>query len=425
MKNSTIPKNKMYIKFCLYGFLKNQRFFDPFIILFFREMGISFFEIGILFSIREISTNILEIPTGVIADAFGRRKSMIAAFASYLVSFAIFYFFPHFFSYAIAMIFFAAGEAFRSGTHKAMILEYLRIKGIEDMKVEYYGHTRSVSQFGSAISSIIAIFIVFHSKSYRPIFLLSMIPYVLGLLLMFSYPKYLDGVLKETKDGFQNSIKNKFQYTWSAFIALFHTKEALKAIFNSSTFDGFFKSSKDYLQPILKAQALTLPVLLYFTTKQRTAVIVGIIYFILYLLTSTASRKSGSFVNRMRSLPFAVNITFITGGILLLISGISTSLKLYVVAIIALILLYVVQNLRRPMNVAYISDNISHRAMASGLSVESQIKTILMAILAPIIGYLADTFGVGMAITIAAVLFLIMYPFVSVQGKTNSISKNK
>ncbi|OQX51735.1 MAG: MFS transporter, partial [Candidatus Cloacimonas sp. 4484_209] len=289
------------------------------------------------------------------------------------------------------MIFFAAGEAFRSGTHKAMILEYLRIKGIEHMKVEYYGHTRSVSQFGSAISSIIAIFIVFHSKSYRPIFLLSMIPYVLGLLLMLSYPKYLDGVLKETKDGFQNSIKNKFQYTWSAFIALFRTKEALKAIFNSSTFDGFFKSSKDYLQPILKAQTLALPVLLYFTAKQRTAIIVGIIYFILYLLTSTASRKSGNFVNRMRSLPFAVNITFITGGILLLISGISTSLKLYVVAIIALILLYVVQNLRRPMNVAYISDNISHRAMASGLSVESQIKTILMAILAPIIGYLADT----------------------------------
>ena len=35
-----IPKDRMYLKFRLYGFLKNQRFFDPFIILFFREMGI-------------------------------------------------------------------------------------------------------------------------------------------------------------------------------------------------------------------------------------------------------------------------------------------------------------------------------------------------------------------------------------------------
>ncbi len=54
-----IKKDSMYYRFCLYGFLKNQRFFDPFIILFFREMGMSFLEIGTLFSIREIATNIL------------------------------------------------------------------------------------------------------------------------------------------------------------------------------------------------------------------------------------------------------------------------------------------------------------------------------------------------------------------------------
>ena len=70
------------------------------------------------------------------------------------------------------------------------------------------------------------------------------------------------------------------------------------------------------------------------------------------------------------------------------------------------------------MNVGYISDNISHKTMASGLSVESQIKTILMAILAPVIGLLADRFGVGVALIIVAILFLLTFPFISVSKKT-------
>ena len=40
-----------------------------------------------------------------------------------------------------------------------MIFEYLKIKGWTEQKVHYYGHTRSYSQIGSAISSLIAGFI--------------------------------------------------------------------------------------------------------------------------------------------------------------------------------------------------------------------------------------------------------------------------
>ena len=412
------PKDKMYFKFCLYGFLKNQRFFDPFIILFFREMGMSFLSIGTLFSLREIATNILEIPTGVIADSYGRRKSMISAFSAYLISFCLFYFFNHFYIYAFAMILFAAGEAFRSGTHKAMILEYLRIKGWEDWKVEYYGHTRSVSQFGSAISSLIAIAIVFSANSYRPVFLMSMIPYVFGLLLMFTYPKYLDGEILKLKGKWGGNIKRRFGATLVEFKGMFINREAMKAIFNSSVFDGFFKSSKDYLQPILKAQALALPIFLYLAKKQRIAVVVGIVYFFLYILTSLASRNAGRFVNKIKSLTLAINLTYIVGGVLLLISGISASFNLPSIAVLVFILFYITQNLRRPMNVGYISDNISHKTMASGLSVESQIKTIIMAILAPVIGLLADRFGVGVALIIVAILFLLTFPFISVSKKT-------
>ena len=81
--------DRMFPRFALYGFLKNLRFFDPFIILIFREAGMSYLQIGFLYAIRDIATNILEIPTGVFADSFGRRKSMLMAFGSYILSFLI------------------------------------------------------------------------------------------------------------------------------------------------------------------------------------------------------------------------------------------------------------------------------------------------------------------------------------------------
>ena len=156
-----ITKDLQLFKFSAYGFLKNLRFFDVFILLFFRQQGITFLQIGTLISIREISITILEIPTGLIADCYGRRSSMIFSFISYILSFFIFFFFPKFGLYAVAMILFGMGEAFRTGTHKAMILEYLKQKEITHQKVEYYGFTRSWSQIGSASAALIAGTIVF------------------------------------------------------------------------------------------------------------------------------------------------------------------------------------------------------------------------------------------------------------------------
>ncbi|MEA1927936.1 MAG: hypothetical protein U9N73_06985, partial [Candidatus Auribacterota bacterium] len=63
--------------------------------------------------------------------------------------------------------------------------------------------------------------------------------------------------------------------------------------------------------------------------------------------------------------------------------------------------LFLLQNARRPVNIAYISEKISHRTMAAGLSVESQIKTLFMAILAPAVGLLADNLGIEYALILA------------------------
>ena len=186
-------KDLQYYKFCTYGFLKNLRFFEPFLILFFLEKDLSYLQIGVLYTLREVTRNILEVPAGVAADVLGRRRTMISSFSFYILSFLIYSLSRSMLLLAAATVVFGLGEAFRTGTHKAMIFDYLERYGWADQKVHYYGNTRSWSQAGSALSALLAAALVFHSGRYLYIFLYSTIPYVLGLGLMLTYPAWLDG----------------------------------------------------------------------------------------------------------------------------------------------------------------------------------------------------------------------------------------
>jgi MFS family permease len=398
--------DRMFPRFALYGFLKNLRFFEPFIILIFREVGLSFLQIGFLYAIRDVATNILEIPAGVYADAFGRRKSMLMAFGSYIISFLIFDFFSGFAIYAFAMILFAFGEALRTGTHKALILEHLRLNDMAHLKVEYYGRTRSFSQLGSALNALIAASLVFYRGNYRVMFLASIIPYLLDFINLAGYPKKLDGELLQVSRG---TIKSQISTTVQSFLSLFKDKRALKAILNSSGFSGLFKASKDYLQPILENFALMMPIFLLLEDKRRSALVIGIVYFIIYLFTSFAARGAADFSKRFSSLGRAINLTFLAGAGLLLLAGLVIWQEIIWLAIVIFLLFYLLQNVRRPMNVSFISDRISNRVMTSGLSVESQFTTLLTAIFAPILGALADRFGIGVALMVLAAGVFFMF----------------
>lgn len=402
----------MFYRFSLYGFLKNLRFFDPFILLIFRSYGLSFLQIGTLYSIRDVAVNILEIPTGVIADTFGRRRSMVAAFLSYIASFLLFYFMEKFIFLALAMVLFAFGEAFRSGTHKALILEYLNIQGISDLKVAYYGLTRSASQFGSAVNALVAAGLVFYTGSYRVMFLASTVPYLLDLFNVISYPKILDGNLQRVEKG---EIWSRVKTTSREFVQIFSNDSVMKVILNSASFSGVFKSAKDYLQPVLVVLALSVSVFADLEDTRREAVIIGLVYFGIYVLTSLASRRAHLFSERFSSLSRAVNFTYLFGAGLLILSGVTANLQIILVAVLGFLGLYVINNIRRPINVGIISDQISSKVMASGLSTEAQFTTIFSAIVAPLLGFLVDSFGVGNGITLIGIGMMVLFSLVRVK----------
>lgn len=398
-------KDIQYAKFSAYGFLKNLRFFEPFLILFLLEKHLTFTLIGALYAYREIMTNLLEVPTGIIADAFGRRRAMVQSFLAYIASFLIFYFASSYWLLLLGMTFFAFGEAFRGGTHKAMIFEYLKMKGWQDQRVDYYGHTRSWSQNGSALSALVAAGIVFVSGRYDVIFLVSILPYLLNLFLMLSYPRELDGEIHRSR-GIRESIAVIGRSLRISFVS----SGALRATTNVCIYDGFYNAIKDFLQPVVRSLALALPLLAFLQEKQRSAVLIGIVYFCIYLMTSHASRRSGAFAERFKTLAAPLNLTMLSGFGLGILCGLTYLLGYNLAATILFTGIFILQNLRSPISVTYVCDTVPYEILATSLSVRSLVTAAYTAIMALAVGVLADHLGLGQALMILALGLTLLAP---------------
>ncbi len=398
----------MFWRFAAYGFLKNLRFFEPFLLLYFRE-SFSFFRIGVLYAVREVSTNVLEVPTGLLADRIGRRRTMVLSMVAYLLAFAIFFLTRNFGLYTVAMVLFGAGEALRSGTHKALILSYLKARGWEDRKVAYYGATRSWSQRGSALNALIAGGLVIATREYRWVFAASMIPYLLNLINLATYPAWLD----------QRVVRKSSRQTLRDFRSMLSPAFA-RVLVNSALFMGLFRGTKDYLQPVLKHLALGLPVLLWWSGEQRTALVIAGVYASLYLMNAYASRHAHRLLAWAGGhTPRAINRTYLAGGVGVMLAGGAQMMGWAAPAVVFFVLLYVLQNIRRPITLGYLSDLIPEDRMATGLSVESTVRTLFAALLAPLMGFLADRLGVGGALVAVGALTLGLYPWVALPGSVD------
>ncbi|MCJ7605775.1 MAG: MFS transporter, partial [Dehalococcoidales bacterium] len=375
----------MITRFSLYGFLKNQRYFEPFIILFFLDKGLSFTQIGLLIGFRELAINLMEIPSGAIADLFGRRRSMMLSFGAYIISFAVFGFSQFYWHFFIGMFFFAIGEAFRTGTHKAMIFTWLRIQGRTDEKTRVYGYTRSWSKIGSAVSVILATVFVLWTNNYSYVFFFAIVPYVIGFLNFLTYPKELEGQPAEGAD-----VRTVLRHLWECLRDSVRISQLRRLLVESMGFEGVYKAAEDYLQPVIKSLALMLPLFVGMGDARRTAILVGAVYFILYLASAYASRKSHRLSEFAGGEEKGSRILWRTVLVIYLALIPLLYFQYYYAAIAGFIALSLIQNFWRPMLISRFDAFATETQGATVLSIESQAKSVSTMIFAPIFGAAVD-----------------------------------
>lgn len=408
----TILHDKQIIKFSFYGFFKNLRFFEPYLWLYFINNGLSLLQIGVLLSIQEIIVNLFEIPSGVIADYWGRKKELAMCFVFYIVSFVLFCYSKNFIIAVIAIAFFGLGEAFRSGTHKSMIYSYLEHKDWQNYKSFVYGKTRSSSLIGSAISSFIAIVIILYAPKIEYIFLVSIIPYLLDFFLILSYPNYID----KNEGAKSITLKEQLIFTKNS---LLERKSLRHILLAEGIFEGIISSIKDYIQPILEGIILGGVIIFSkLSLEDNLHIVLGLVYMIINIFGSVASRKA----YHLKKFSNSVNLLNIFSLILVfLLAFMSLEIQEVYLVIGIFLLIKILQNIRKPIYIDKIDDYMNKCERATILSIASQLKSLVIIVISPLAGFVADNYGINYMLLILALLIIIFYPFTKL--KLNFASK--
>ncbi len=384
--------SSMIFRFGLYGFLKNQRYFEAFLYLAFLAKGLDFFQIGLLVAFRAAAVNLFEVPSGAIADVCGRRRFMVLSLAAYIVSFAVLGVAEHIAVLGLGMVFYGLGDAFRSGTHKAMIFKWLSLQGRADERVKIYGYTRSWSKFGSVASVIIGASIVLVSDGYTAVFLLAIVPYAVGIVNLLGYPQELDA-----EPEADTSLRRVLAHMRATLMASMKRPRLRRLMLEAMGFDGVFASVKDYLQPVLEAAAVTSAAVYLgaadWSDTRRTALLVGPVYVVLFLLAAVASRQahrvSDAAGGEQPASGMLWGVNAAVFGVLLAAAWFDAWLALSA----AFIALHALHNVWRPILISRFDIHGEETQGASLLSLESQAQRVATVVIAPVLGLAVSRIG--------------------------------
>lgn len=180
------PQKRLHQTVNLYyllGFLREFTLFSGVLTPFFTEWGhISLSQIQLLQSWFMLWIFLLEIPTGVIADYFGRKYSLAAgAFVSALgvIIYSRAPYLPLFF---LGEFLFAAGVALSSGADQALLYDSLKELGLEKENKKIFGRAHSFHLLGIFLSAPLGSLIAKHWGLAAPLALTS-IPFLLATLV--------------------------------------------------------------------------------------------------------------------------------------------------------------------------------------------------------------------------------------------------
>lgn len=127
---------------------------------FYRANGLSFEQIGIIGSVFSFCLLALDLPTGYVADAFGRRGALVVASVFKGLGGTLLWWWPEFHGFILAFVFIGIGNSLFSGTDVALLYDEL-----EDSTdaARALASRFQWSQLGAATSAIVGGFLAHRS----------------------------------------------------------------------------------------------------------------------------------------------------------------------------------------------------------------------------------------------------------------------
>ena len=144
-----IPKNYLYV------LLSNTSLSEAIWMLYLAWRGLTLFQIGLVESVFHVTSLLMEVPTGIVADRFGRRTSRLLSRIMAMIGTLLMIASRSFWGFALAFVFVALGYNLESGAGDALVYDSLVQVGRQDRFMRVKGRMEIAYQ-AAAIVSLVA-----------------------------------------------------------------------------------------------------------------------------------------------------------------------------------------------------------------------------------------------------------------------------
>lgn len=202
-KSNTNSYKSNIWKSYIYGFLKKFTFFSGVLIPMYTLWGhISFAQIMILQAIYLFAMFLLEIPTGVVADKFGRKISLVLGSLVIGIAVLIYGSYASFGIFILGEILFATGSALISGADSALMYDSLKINKETKKSKKVFAREEIFGLLGIMIAAPIGSFIAKSLGMNWPM-LLTAVPMFVGVIIALTFKEPPVRTKKEERDYFK------------------------------------------------------------------------------------------------------------------------------------------------------------------------------------------------------------------------------
>jgi MFS family permease len=237
-------------KLILIAFFSQLYFYSHVGTLYLRFRGLSFLEISSLAGIILVTLFLVEVPSGVLADRIGRKKTYLLALGFQLVGEIAYCFANTYWHFVGTSILAGFNWAFISGCASALLYDSLRYEGREDQMTRESGRIRSMEEIAAITSSLLGGLLIPELELGRFTFAIGLTALGVAISLLMAL------TLEEPRYGKDGEDSRPYQLLRDG-IQLLHQDKRLKHLVMLSIFASpLLISFLDLYQPMLIAAAV-------------------------------------------------------------------------------------------------------------------------------------------------------------------------
>ena len=354
--------------------------FMPIVVPFYESNGLLMKDIMVLQAIYSISIVILEIPSGYLADVWGRKRTLILGAFMGVTGFSIYSISHGFSGFLVAEIILGIGSSCVSGADSAMLYDSLMERKKEERYSRYEGRITSLGNFAEAGAAILGGLLA--TISLRT-------PYIAQTLVAtIAIPAAL--TLREPERHARLVKTGMIQIFQIASFALFRNRELRRNILFSAFTGSATLTMAWFVQAFFEEVHIEIRWFGFLWAALNLTVAVA--SYVAYRLEFRIGQK-GSIILIGLGIPL--------GYILLSLSGL-------VAGLLVLFVFHLVRGYATPVLKDYINRVTSSDVRATVLSVRNFIIRINFSLLGPLIGWIKDVYSLSTALLVAGITFLVL-----------------